>query len=357
MAQDMTSTEAAQTVSTSARTPIEKEILKIEKKLREVEKLTQRIEAGEALDALQSQKLTKEDELRTALEGFKEQRQLEIEAAAAQEISRKDPSPAEDAASGMGKDDESNERPAPGLTMQGTPARKMFDARCFEGDWLDNFDQRLIVRCGHSRRSRTGGMITYSYMATVRKIGMPDTYLTIQFDADKKDWRCGNGVVDREASSWDDLHWTSTTGRMTRWTRAPPDVAIFFDAPPGGYEQQYLPAEYGGVLSEVDGATYFDGAAWQGEEAWMQGHGQHHQMFALCRWMHRTALGRQCMIRLTRCTLSEKRILILALKLPILAWPCLFLSPPVRCMFLPTDWIGLFLTLGANCELYQHRAM
>jgi len=253
--------EGALAAAPGLRTPVEREVLKVEKKLREVDKLLQRRDAGETLDVLQAQKLSKGDELRKTLEELREQLAVEIASAPTQEIIPKD----------SVDDKELCEAPEQERAQQ----RKKFNAQCLEGDWLDNFGQRVIVSCGDTRRGARGAVITYTYTAFIRKTGVADKWIIVKYDAEKQEWRCGNGVLDRNSSTWDEIAWVSTTGRITTWSRAPPDGPIFFDAAPGAYEQ-FSQQEQGSVMPFVmdDGATYFDAAPGgydAGQEAWMQG--------------------------------------------------------------------------------------
>merc|ERR1711963_1116793 len=77
MPQDTSGVDAVRAAGVAERSETEKQILRIEKKLREIEKLLGRKSSGETLDTLQEQKLSKEPELRAALDGLREQRDRE----------------------------------------------------------------------------------------------------------------------------------------------------------------------------------------------------------------------------------------------------------------------------------------
>lgn len=283
-------TQAAEGAGSVSRTPIEREILKVEKKLREVEKLSQKRDAGETLDVLQLQKIAKEDSLRKSLEELTEQREAEI----ASNCAVADATPGdvtEDRSVGTpDADGEVVEEPDQAVNAPDSKSflfhgkrRKQFDSRCLHGDWLDNFGQRILVKHGYRRRGRTGTMITYTYRAIVLKAGERDKRLTIHYDQEVHEWRCGNGTLEREATSWDEIHWTCASGRNTHWSRTPHDGPIYFDSPPDAYGQTYQQTyDSTGQFGYCDGATYFDASnveddAWsRWEDGWTQAAQEEH---------------------------------------------------------------------------------
>jgi len=102
-------------------------------------------------------------------------------------------------------------------------------------------------------------MTTYTYRASVLRNGKEHKVLKVLFDSElHHEWRCGNGVLDRENSTWEKINWSCKNGTMASvWTRTPPDGPIFFDWAPdacyGFYEQQEQ--QY---WQDSSGPVYFD---------------------------------------------------------------------------------------------------
>lgn len=203
----------------SSRTHLEREILKVQKKLRDGEKLQERKDAGETLDKLQYKKLDEVAELTRKLEELNEKRAVEVEEVAAQKA----------------KQAQEEERREEAKAAASTPQRVRFDATCLVGDWQDNCGSRIIVKPGDTRKVRRNKWVTYSYVAnliTDSSTGLREKRLTIVYDQELQEWRCGNSVLVRESSSAAaEMTWRSSAGRVTIWTRTPGDGPVYFDGP------------------------------------------------------------------------------------------------------------------------------
>lgn len=215
-----TKSDVDTSASTDSRRPLEREILNLEKKLRDIKKLRARLDAGEILEPLQKAKLDKESELELRIE--------ELEAQQANEAASVSvPDTKCEAAMASETPDASAE-----ASGTGSLERIRFDASCFEGDWLETDSSNTIqVTRGRTRRGRAGTWITYTYQARICRDGVFSRKLTIGWDTDAEEWRCGNATLKRSDSDSNAITWCSAAGRVSKWSRAPPNGPIYFDAP------------------------------------------------------------------------------------------------------------------------------
>lgn len=107
----------------------------------------------------------------------------------------------------------------------------------FVGEWRDNIGHRVLVSAVEPRGHRRGGP-KLSFLAILQKPGIPDKRFTIAKDSWKPEWTCGNGVLVKEKSDRESLTWCAADGRMSTWTRPPPEGCVYFDAPPRSREEE-----------------------------------------------------------------------------------------------------------------------
>eukprot|EP00928_Gymnodinium_smaydae_P078934 TRINITY_DN62987_c0_g1_i1.p1 TRINITY_DN62987_c0_g1~~TRINITY_DN62987_c0_g1_i1.p1 ORF type:complete len:644 (+),score=108.41 TRINITY_DN62987_c0_g1_i1:268-1932(+) len=110
------------------------------------------------------------------------------------------------------------------------PDEHGFDARTFVGEWLDGLGHSILVV--PAARKQGQGRYRDAYLATMHKPGVPDKVFHISRDQGKKDWTCGNGVLNRESTTSEKIVWLAGDGRTNAWNRRPPDGPVYFDAPP-----------------------------------------------------------------------------------------------------------------------------
>lgn len=114
----------------------------------------------------------------------------------------------------------------------------------FIGDWTDNLGHQVIVSVNETgggrqrdRRRRKGrgkgsDRWRHAFVAQFLKFGIPDKRFNIAKDRVKKRWTCGNGVLVREDTTSEKIVWKTADGRVSSWTRTPPEGPIYFDPPP-----------------------------------------------------------------------------------------------------------------------------
>merc|ERR1711871_1260272 len=71
-----------------------------------------------------------------------------------------------------------------------------------------------------------------AFLAQFHKFDLPDKRFNIAKDRVKKRWTCGNGVLVREESTTEKVVWKTADGRVSSWTRTPPEGPVYFDPPP-----------------------------------------------------------------------------------------------------------------------------
>jgi len=151
-----------------------------------------------------------------------------------------------------------------GNTQQRPAKEEGFDPSYFVGDWLDNLGHKILVVPGNqprgaARRRGGGGGGRLSFLATLSKAGVPDKRFNISKDRGKRDWTCGNGTLVRSESNMEVLVWNAADGRMSTWSRAPPEGPVYFDAAPAAVEQpactSYFTRE---DVGHPSGTVYFD---------------------------------------------------------------------------------------------------
>mmetsp|Transcript_106535 Transcript_106535/g.206326 ORF Transcript_106535/g.206326 Transcript_106535/m.206326 type:complete len:604 (+) Transcript_106535:116-1927(+) len=136
-----------------------------------------------------------------------------------------------------------------------------FEPAFFVGEWQDNLGHRITVvpagggrsensgssgsRGGRGRRGVASNRL--AFLATLSKAGVPDKRFNVSRDRGRVDWTCGNGVLEKN-STIDKLNWRSSDGRISSWSRVPPEGPVYFDAPPPMQE----------VPPPPQGTIYFD---------------------------------------------------------------------------------------------------
>lgn len=146
-----------------------------------------------------------------------------------------------------------------------------FSSRYLLGDWTDNIGHRVLVtqteigaRRDRRRRNKGGGKGRgqLGFLAVMYKFGLPDKRFNINRDRTKMGWTCGNGVLDMEESGEEKMVWRTADGRISTWTRSPPEGPVYFDAPPAPMMQEEMiqqPLWYQpGMQVHPDGPVYFD---------------------------------------------------------------------------------------------------
>lgn len=158
-----------------------------------------------------------------------------------------------------------------------------FSPQYFVGDWNDNLGHRILVMPteqprGGNNRGRKGDRARerLTFLAVFQKLDEADKRFNITLDKDTKQWKCGNGKLEFGQSDAGSLVWRAQDAKLSTWKRAPPEGAVYFDAPPA-YEQ----GEQNVESQWIDGAIYYantsQGTEWHefnfpadGEEDMMQ---------------------------------------------------------------------------------------
>lgn len=154
-----------------------------------------------------------------------------------------------------------------------------FDPQYFIGDWTDNLGHRVLVAPSEAsgrqrgrRRNKGGGKGgQLVFLAVMQKFMMPEKRFNVNKDRVKKEWTCGNGVLVREDSSSETIVWKSADGKVSTWTRTPPEGPVYFDAPPAPAmgEATHPPwFQHHGMQPDPNGPVYYNTQSWTQQGEW-----------------------------------------------------------------------------------------
>eukprot|EP00747_Dinoflagellata_sp_TGD_P034119 gnl/TRDRNA2_/TRDRNA2_137066_c0_seq3.p1 gnl/TRDRNA2_/TRDRNA2_137066_c0~~gnl/TRDRNA2_/TRDRNA2_137066_c0_seq3.p1 ORF type:complete len:552 (-),score=100.77 gnl/TRDRNA2_/TRDRNA2_137066_c0_seq3:302-1957(-) len=113
-------------------------------------------------------------------------------------------------------------------------ASKSFNPSYFVGEWLDNLGHVIYVTPKQWPRGKRLPRAAHrqTFLAVLTRAGQPDKRFTINRDRTTREWSCGNGLLDWPECSWETVTWRTSDDRVSKWTRAPPQGPVYFDAPP-----------------------------------------------------------------------------------------------------------------------------
>jgi len=106
------------------------------------------------------------------------------------------------------------------------------NARQFVGEWKDSLGHSIIV----FEPLRQHPNMAQKFAVLLCRPGSPEKALGIRCDQNDR-WQCGNGYLDLEKTTLDYIVWETNDGRISEWTRLPPNGPVFFDPPPFLIEQ------------------------------------------------------------------------------------------------------------------------
>lgn len=100
------------------------------------------------------------------------------------------------------------------------------------GEWKDSLGHSIIV----FEPLRQYPDMAQKFAVLLSRPGSPEKALGIRCDQNDR-WQCGNGYLDLEKTTLDHIVWETNDGRISEWTRLPPNGPVFFDPPPFLIEQ------------------------------------------------------------------------------------------------------------------------